>query len=83
MTPKQKLRVFLSRYQAARALKIAAINKLHPDWEEKQVRKLEYYRESQSEKHLKDIAGMLAVSDAQVNMAWLEEQIAERQLQEE
>jgi hypothetical protein len=32
--------------------------------------------------NLKDIAGMLEVSDAQVNMAWLEEQIAERQLQE-
>ncbi len=47
------------------------------------LRKLEYYREGRSEKHLKDIAGMLEVSDAQVNMAWLEEQIAERQLQEE
>ena len=46
------------------------------------LRKLEYYREGQSEKHLKDIAGMLEVSDAQVDMAWLEEQIAERQLQE-
>jgi hypothetical protein len=30
-----------------------------------------------------DIAGMLEVSDAQVNMAWLEEQITARQLQEE
>jgi len=47
------------------------------------LRKLEYYREGRSEKHLKDIAGMLEVSDGQVNMAWLEEQIAERQLQEE
>jgi uncharacterized protein with NRDE domain len=46
------------------------------------LRKLEYYREGRSEKHLKDIAGMLEVSAAQVDMAWLEEQIAERQLQE-
>lgn len=47
------------------------------------LRKLEYYREGRSEKHLRDIAGMLEVSDAQVNMAWLEEQIDERQLQDE
>ncbi len=37
MTPEQKLRVSLSLYQAARALKMAAIKKLHPDWEEKQI----------------------------------------------
>jgi len=47
------------------------------------LRKLEYYREGQSEKHLRDIAGMLEVSDAQINTAWLEEQIAARHLQEE
>jgi hypothetical protein len=37
MTPEQKLRVSLSLYQAAWALKMAAINKLHPDWDEKQI----------------------------------------------
>jgi hypothetical protein len=47
------------------------------------LRKLEYYREGRSEKHLRDIAGMLEVSNAQVNMGWLEEQVAERRLQEE
>lgn len=47
------------------------------------LRKLEYYREGQSEKHLKDIAGVLEVSGAQVDMAWLEEQIAARRLQKE
>jgi hypothetical protein len=47
------------------------------------LRKLEYYREGRSEKHLSDIAGILEVSDAPVNMAWLEEQIAARQLQKE
>ena len=47
------------------------------------LRKLEYYREGRSEKHLRDIAGMLDVSETQVNAAWLEEQIAKRQLQEE
>jgi hypothetical protein len=47
------------------------------------LRKLEYYREGQSEKHLRDIAGMLEVSDAQINTAWLEEQIAARRLQKE
>jgi hypothetical protein len=47
------------------------------------LRKLEYYREGRSEKHLRDIAGILEVSGGLVNAAWLEEQIAERQLQEE
>jgi hypothetical protein len=47
------------------------------------LRKLEYYQEGQSEKHLRDIAGMLEVSDAQINAAWLEEQIAARRLQKE
>jgi hypothetical protein len=47
------------------------------------LRKLEYYREGRSEKHLRDIAGMLEVSNDQINMSRLEEQIAERQLQEE
>jgi hypothetical protein len=47
------------------------------------LRKLEYYREGRSEKHLRDIAGILEVSDAQVNAAWLEEQISEKRLQEE
>lgn len=47
------------------------------------LRKLEYYREGRSEKHLRDIAGIVEVTAAQVNMVWLEEQIAERQLQDE
>jgi len=47
------------------------------------LRKLEYYREGRSEKHLRDIAGILDVSGAPLNAAWLEEQIAERQLQDE
>lgn len=47
------------------------------------LRKLEYYREGRSEKHLRDIAGILEVSVAQVDAAWLEEQIAERQLEDE
>jgi len=36
-----------------------------------------------SDKHLLDIAGILEVSDAQVNAALLEEQISEKRLQEE
>jgi hypothetical protein len=47
------------------------------------LRKLEYYREGQSDKHLRDIAGILEVSVAQVDAAWLEVQIAERQPQKE
>jgi hypothetical protein len=47
------------------------------------LRKLEYYREGRSDKHLRDIAGILEVSDALVNAVWLEKQISERQLQGE
>ena len=47
------------------------------------LRKLEYYREGRSDKHLRDIAGILEVSGTEVNLPWLEEQIVERQLQEE
>jgi hypothetical protein len=35
------------------------------------LRKLEYYREGWSEKHLRDIAGILDVSGAPLNAAWL------------
>ena len=37
------------------------------------VRKLEYYREGRSEKHLRDIAGMLAISTDQVDFGQLQE----------
>ena len=37
------------------------------------VRKLEYYREGRSEKHLRDIAGMLAISNDQVDFGQLQE----------
>lgn len=47
------------------------------------LRKLEYYREGRSEKHLRDIAGILDVPGAPLNATWLEEQIAEWQLQDE
>ncbi len=40
------------------------------------VRKLEYYREGKSEKHLRDIAAMLAVSGDTLDYTWLEAQIA-------
>jgi hypothetical protein len=47
------------------------------------VRKLEYFREGGSEKHLKDIRGILSVSREQVDQAVLEEWIARRKLQAE
>jgi hypothetical protein len=37
MTPEQKLKVGLALYHSAFALKKAAIEKQHPDWDEKQV----------------------------------------------
>jgi hypothetical protein len=40
------------------------------------VRKLEYFREGKSEKHLRDIRGMLEVSSDQIDRALLERWIA-------
>ena len=46
------------------------------------VRKLEYYRESGSEKHLRDIRSMLNTSPEAIQINELEQQIAARGLQE-
>ena len=47
------------------------------------VRKLEYYREGRSEKHLRDIRAMLAVSGEQLDRAALGEWIQRRGLESE
>lgn len=47
------------------------------------LRKLEYYREGQSEKHLQDIAGMLALSNDQIDFNFLEKKIQEMRLEKE
>jgi hypothetical protein len=47
------------------------------------VRKLEYFREGHSEKHLRDIRGMLAVSGEQLDRATLNEWIQRLGLESE
>lgn len=47
------------------------------------LRKLEYYREGRSEKHLRDIRSMLAVSREQIDHAALNDWIHRRDLQPE
>ena len=47
------------------------------------VRKLEYYREGGSEKHLRDIAGMLAISTDQIDFDQLEEFVHRYDLEKE
>jgi len=44
------------------------------------VRKLEYFQQSDSDRHLRDIAGMLRVSGEQVDHGQLDRLIVERQL---
>jgi hypothetical protein len=41
------------------------------------LRKLEYYREGRSEKHLRDIAGMLAISEESIDTESLRQRIEE------
>lgn len=47
------------------------------------LRKLEYYRDGGSEKHLRDIRAMLAISGEMINHAQLNDWIEERHLQAE
>jgi hypothetical protein len=47
------------------------------------LRKLEYYREGGSDKHVRDIRAMLAVSGDMINRAELDEWIRRRQLETE
>ena len=47
------------------------------------VRKLEYYREGLSEKHLRDIRAMLAVSGEQLDQAAMRQWIKRRGLESE
>ncbi len=47
------------------------------------VRKLEYYREGGSEKHLRDIRAMLSVSGDQLDRAALNEWLQRRQVHTE
>lgn len=47
------------------------------------LRKLEYYREGGSEKHLRDIAGMLSVSSDLIDFQELSERIREYSLEKE
>ena len=44
------------------------------------LRKLEYYREGQSEKHLRDIAGILSISPDQIDFNELNEKIKQQLL---
>ena len=47
------------------------------------IRKLQYFKEGKSEKHLKDIASMLAISSGQIDFDLLHAKIEENALQEE
>jgi hypothetical protein len=47
------------------------------------LRKLEYYREGKSEKHLKDIASMMELSSSQVDLEELQNKIKEYSLEKQ
>jgi hypothetical protein len=47
------------------------------------LRKLEYYREGQSEKHIRDIAGILSISPDQIDFAELSIKIKQLMLEKE
>jgi hypothetical protein len=47
------------------------------------IRKLEYYREGKSEKHLRDIASMVELSSAEIDLEELQNKIKEYSLEKE
>jgi len=47
------------------------------------LRKLEYFREGGSEKHLRDIVGMIAISRDQIDFEELRQRIRHRNLSKE
>ncbi len=47
------------------------------------IRKLEYYKEGRSEKHLRDIAGILAINSESIDFEFLNKVILEKQLERE
>jgi hypothetical protein len=47
------------------------------------LRKLEYYREGQSEKHIRDIAGILSISPDQIDLNELNAKIKQLKLEKE
>ncbi len=47
------------------------------------LRKLDYYREGKPEKHLRDIAGMIEISSAQINFDQLQNKIKDYSLEKE
>lgn len=63
-----------SRFRRTRRLKPAAdYEATFASPEDVILKKLEYYREGGSEKHLRDIAGILRVSRDQIDLSYLEE----------
>ena len=47
------------------------------------VRKLQYYREGGSDKHLKDIAGMIQISSDRIDLEVLKEKVERYGLEEQ
>ncbi len=47
------------------------------------IRKLEFYREGKSEKHLRDIAGVLSISSSKIDFELLSKRIREKVLEKE
>jgi hypothetical protein len=47
------------------------------------LRKLQYYREGRSKKHLRDISGILEISSSQIDFKTLKDKIKKMGLEEE
>jgi predicted nucleotidyltransferase len=89
MTPEQKLLIAADLYHCARALSLRRQITIERERvgvvprEYVIIRKLQYYREGSSEKHLKDIAGMVALSSDQIDYPLLEEMVGRYSLEKE
>ena len=80
-TNQDELHVWAFRHARAFSVESTEIQLAPPEYVI--ARKLEYYREGGSDKHLRDIRAMLAVSEGQIDRSVLNDWIARRQLESE
>ena len=73
-----------SRFARARRVRpTAATQATFASPEDVIIRKLEYFREGGSDKHLRDIAGILKIDDARIDYAYIERWVAQFGLEAE
>jgi hypothetical protein len=83
-TGAERLAMANDMFNSARRMLLSHLAAEHPDWSEEEIARetLEYYREGGSDKHLRDIAGVLKISGRDIDRGYVEEWARELGLEE-